>query len=174
MFSTLLVNFLPFSSNLKLLSANSFGLEESKICRLGKQSPKNQLVRSSLLGKTCQGKWIIFLCLTVGRVQNGRCTRKNFEILWTLERVNLDKYKISLLHGGESHDTTTTTMTDIWKKSLTSGKKIFNNSVNTWPIGIWFEAEKVEGLQGFAWCVRFFKQHLIKKLLTSKQIFYPG
>ena len=76
------------------------------------------------------------------------------------------------LHGGESRDTTTTT--DIWQKSLTSGKKIFNNSVNTWPIGIWFEAEKVEGLQGFAWYVRFFKQHLIKKLLTSKQIFYPG
>ena len=35
-FSTLLDNFLPFSSNLKLLSANSFSLEESKICRLGK------------------------------------------------------------------------------------------------------------------------------------------
>ena len=80
---------------------------------------------------------------------------------------------LSYTHGGESRDTTTTT-TDIWKKSLTSGKKIFNNSVNTWPIGIWFEAEKAEGLQGFAWCVRFFKQHLIKKLLTSKQIFYPG
>ena len=64
-------------------------------------------------------------------------------------------------------------MTDIWKKSLTSGKKIFNNSVNTWPIGIWFEAEKAEGLRGFAWCVRFFKQHLIKKLLTSKQNFLP-
>ena len=29
-------NFLPFSSNLKLSSANSFNLEESKICRLGK------------------------------------------------------------------------------------------------------------------------------------------
>ena len=27
-------NFLPFSSNLKLSSANSFSLEESKICRL--------------------------------------------------------------------------------------------------------------------------------------------
>ena len=34
MFSTGL-NFLPFLSNLKLLSANSFSLEESKICRLG-------------------------------------------------------------------------------------------------------------------------------------------
>ena len=33
---TLLENFLPFLSNLKLLSANSFILEESKICRLGK------------------------------------------------------------------------------------------------------------------------------------------
>ena len=28
------INFLPFSSNLKLSSANSFSLEESKICRL--------------------------------------------------------------------------------------------------------------------------------------------
>ena len=33
-FSTPLDNFLPFSSNLKLLSANSFSLEVSKICRL--------------------------------------------------------------------------------------------------------------------------------------------
>ena len=32
----LLENSLPFSLNLKLLSANSFWLEESKICRLGK------------------------------------------------------------------------------------------------------------------------------------------
>ena len=29
-------DFLPFSSNIKLLPANSSGLEESKICRLGK------------------------------------------------------------------------------------------------------------------------------------------
>ena len=35
-FSTRLEIFLPFSSNLKLLSANSSSLEESKICRLGK------------------------------------------------------------------------------------------------------------------------------------------
>ena len=34
-FSTRLEIVLPFSSNLKLLSANSFSLEESKICRLG-------------------------------------------------------------------------------------------------------------------------------------------
>ena len=34
-FSTRLDTFLPFSSNLKLLSANSFSLEESKICHLG-------------------------------------------------------------------------------------------------------------------------------------------
>ena len=33
-FSTNLDNFLPFSSNLKLSTANSFSLEESKICRL--------------------------------------------------------------------------------------------------------------------------------------------
>ena len=35
--SILLEKFLPFSSNLKLLSANSFSLEESKICHLGKR-----------------------------------------------------------------------------------------------------------------------------------------
>ena len=35
-FSTHLDNFMPFSSNLKLSSANSFGMEESKICCLGK------------------------------------------------------------------------------------------------------------------------------------------
>ena len=33
-FSTRLDNFLPFLSNLKLSSANSFSLEESKICCL--------------------------------------------------------------------------------------------------------------------------------------------
>ena len=35
-FSTRLDNFLPFSSNLKLSSANSFSLDECKICLLGK------------------------------------------------------------------------------------------------------------------------------------------
>ena len=35
-FSTHLANFPPFSSNLKLLSANSFSLDKSKICRLEK------------------------------------------------------------------------------------------------------------------------------------------
>ena len=35
-FSFRLENFLPFSSDLKLLSANSFSLEESRICRFGK------------------------------------------------------------------------------------------------------------------------------------------
>ena len=35
-FSTHSENFLPFSPNLKLSSANSFSLEESKICHLGK------------------------------------------------------------------------------------------------------------------------------------------
>ena len=33
-FSTRLDNFIPFLSNLKLSSANSFSMEESKICRL--------------------------------------------------------------------------------------------------------------------------------------------
>ena len=36
MFSTCLRNFLPFTSNLKLSSANSFSLVEPIICRLGK------------------------------------------------------------------------------------------------------------------------------------------
>ena len=35
-FPTYLENFLPFSTQLKLLSASSIGLEESKICCLGK------------------------------------------------------------------------------------------------------------------------------------------
>ena len=35
-FSTISENFPTFSSNLKLPSANSLNLEESKICRLGK------------------------------------------------------------------------------------------------------------------------------------------
>ena len=35
-FSTLLENFLPFSTNLEFLSANFLSLEECKICRLGK------------------------------------------------------------------------------------------------------------------------------------------
>ena len=35
-FSTCFGNFLPFSSKLKLSSANSFTLEKSKICCLGK------------------------------------------------------------------------------------------------------------------------------------------
>ena len=45
MFSTYWENFLPFSSSLKLLSANSFSLEESKFGRLG----KGRLIDSSLL-----------------------------------------------------------------------------------------------------------------------------
>ena len=35
---------------------------------------------------------------------------------------------------------------------------------------MWFEAEKAERRQGYAGCARSFKQHLIKKVLTSKQI----
>ena len=37
MFSTGLKNFLPFSSNLNLLSANSLSFDESKFCRFGKR-----------------------------------------------------------------------------------------------------------------------------------------
>ena len=60
---------------------------------------------------------------------------------------------------------------DMWKNSPTWGKKIFNNSVDTWPIGIWFEAKKAEGLQGFAWCVRFFQG---KKFVCSSITFLSG
>ena len=56
-FSTHLTNFLPFSSNLKLSSAKSFSLEESKICPLGKgwktnelKLPVNSLQMSILVG----------------------------------------------------------------------------------------------------------------------------
>ena len=41
MFSTCLENFLPFSSNLKLWSANSFILEGSKICRWERVNAQN-------------------------------------------------------------------------------------------------------------------------------------
>ena len=44
MFSTHLENLLPFSSKLKLSSAKSFSLEESKICRLGKVKKKRILI----------------------------------------------------------------------------------------------------------------------------------
>ena len=36
-FSTVMENSLPFSSNLKFSSANSFSLDESNICHLGKR-----------------------------------------------------------------------------------------------------------------------------------------
>ena len=39
LFSTCLDKFLPFSSNLKMSSANYFSLEEHEICRLGKGQP---------------------------------------------------------------------------------------------------------------------------------------
>ena len=44
MFSTRLDNLLPFSSNLKLSSANSFSLEESKICRLVMGKPREKIL----------------------------------------------------------------------------------------------------------------------------------
>ena len=44
-FSTLIGNFTPFSSNSKLSSAKSFSLEESKICRLGKELTNYQTTK---------------------------------------------------------------------------------------------------------------------------------
>ena len=127
----------------KLLVTSNFSFFPSVFKRLVQQTHKNK----GLFGEG-------FMCITMAIAS----IHALLEFLFTNT------------HGGESRDTTTTTMTHIWKNPPTSGKKIFNNSVNTWPIGIWFEAEKAERLRGFAWCVRFFKQHLIKKLLTSKQI----
>ena len=49
MFSTALENVLPFSSNFKLSSANSLGLEESNICRLGKGQPNDKILHQSKL-----------------------------------------------------------------------------------------------------------------------------
>ena len=46
-FSNLLGNFLPILSNLKMSSANSFSLEESKICRLVKRSVKRFILSSA-------------------------------------------------------------------------------------------------------------------------------
>ena len=40
-FSSCVENFLPFSLNFKLSSANSFSLEESKICHSGKNGVKH-------------------------------------------------------------------------------------------------------------------------------------
>ena len=51
-FSNLLDNLLPFSSNLKLLSANSFSLEEFKICHLGKSKCQFNTVTCFIRQKT--------------------------------------------------------------------------------------------------------------------------
>ena len=64
------------------------------------QSPKNPLIRSSLLGKTWSGQVDYLLCLTVGRVQNGRWTSKISEILWTLLTWNLVKIIVGWLYWG--------------------------------------------------------------------------
>ena len=53
-FSTILENFVPFSSTLKLLSASSFSLEESKICPLGKCYVV--MFGSEVKGGTCDRK----------------------------------------------------------------------------------------------------------------------
>ena len=56
---TCLENVLPISSNLKLSSANSFSLEESKMCRLGKGQNATQIFASSwlLLSPVFQECW---------------------------------------------------------------------------------------------------------------------
>ena len=53
-FSTRFNNFLPFSSNLKLSSANAFSLEESKICRLVMGQPANNETSRARLCAICQ------------------------------------------------------------------------------------------------------------------------
>ena len=71
MFSTRLDNLLPFSSNLKLSSANSFSLEESKIFCLvmGKPLPKQALVFTCLQHKSLQN--------SVGKGEIARDKRRN-------------------------------------------------------------------------------------------------
>ena len=46
MFFTISENFSNFSLNLKLLSANSLNLEESKICRLGKALTLHHMIQT--------------------------------------------------------------------------------------------------------------------------------
>ena len=53
LFSTRVKNFLPFSSNLKLSSANSFSLEESKFCRVGKGSIKDRTASFIQFDQAC-------------------------------------------------------------------------------------------------------------------------
>ena len=66
-FSTLFENFQQFSSNLKLLSANSFSLEESKICHLGETL--NMSAKSIYPGQPMQSQgrqtWAITFCFLV-------------------------------------------------------------------------------------------------------------
>ena len=48
-FSIRLKNFLPFSPNIKLSSANSFSLEESKICRLEKSKKVGKVMKLKVI-----------------------------------------------------------------------------------------------------------------------------
>ena len=59
-FSTLLENFLPYSLNLKLSPANSFSMEESKICCLGKgkRIDKNSKAQRISLDNSHTSKWV--------------------------------------------------------------------------------------------------------------------
>ena len=53
-FSNLLEKFLPFSSNLKLSSANCISLKKSKIYHLGKGSPEKRISEQS---KIMESNW---------------------------------------------------------------------------------------------------------------------
>ena len=72
MFSTRLDNFFPFLSNLKLSSANSFSLEESKICCLVMDLPfpKQTLVFTYMQYKSFKN--------TVGKGEIGRVVNLSF------------------------------------------------------------------------------------------------
>ena len=74
-FSTDLAKFLPFSSNLKLLSAKSFRLEESEISRLGKgksfsSSPHEEILELFALQAPAEDKCGLTLCHTIPTFNN--------------------------------------------------------------------------------------------------------
>ena len=58
--STRLENCLPFSSNLKLLFANSFNLEESEIGQYGKATKQGQVIIKVFLTHLCPFLDVIF------------------------------------------------------------------------------------------------------------------
>ena len=81
MFSTCLDNFVPFSSNLKLSSAKSFSLEESKICRLVMVSKVWSYGKWLKRGKIYFNSLLTHYQMTNSRLfQTERLCRRQFQI----------------------------------------------------------------------------------------------